>query len=704
MVATTADATAAAPAAARLPYWPALDGLRGAAMAAILFFHSQIGWAKGGFLCVSIFFTLSGFLITSLVTVERERTGRISLSAFWARRARRLVPASIVALLLAAVVTAVAVPAGQQADVAWDIRSALLQVANWRFIAEGAVYADLNVVPSPVQHYWSLAIEEQFYILFPIVALLALRRRKLGLGVVFVGVVAVSLLRQLSLDGADRVYFGTDTRAAEIAVGGLLALAYPRLRALPALRRWPVAEVAGFVGLAASTVIFLGVGHDNEVLYSGGLAAFSIISACMVFASVEGTAFRRLLSWKPVVELGKMSYGVYLYHFPFYVWLTEERVGFGGYGLLAVRLLPTMAMAFASYHLLERPIRTGAALHGPRARLAWGGAMAAVLLVAVPVGRLGEGDVELAFQPVAPPSSTSTTTAPDGTGEPIVPIGSEVTSPTGPTSSTSTIAPARPPRIVVVGDSTARANGEGLLAWGQETGRLQVVVVHEPGCGPLFGVRFQIREGYTFEPQRCDQLFPRAASAARELDADAIVVFIGSSQLADWEYRDLEGLHHLGEPIIDQRYAVAVRLAIAQLEMAGRPILWATVPLPEWDLDAFSRMIGGTPIPGDPGSPISLNDPPRTRRLNELNNAAVPASRLAVLWPYAERLAGSDGDIPTRLRPDGLHLSTEGAKEVADAWMFEVLGEAFRTVVARHPAGMVDVDRHSWSAPGAPLG
>jgi hypothetical protein len=254
---------------------------------------------------------------------------------------------------------------------------------------------------------------------------------------------------------------------------------------------------------------------------------------------------------------------------------------------------------------------------------------------------------------------------------------------------------------VVVGDSTAAANGAGLEAWGQATGRLQAVTVSEPGCGLIAGSKFQIREGYTFEPQRCDQLFPKAATAARDLDADAIVVFIGSSQLADWQYYGLDGLHHIDEPEVDTRYIQALQRVMGELATAGRPILWATVPLPMWDLEAFSQIIG-QPVPGE--GPISLNDPPRTVRLNVLNDANVPQYPMAALWPYAARLVGRDGTISKRIRPDGLHLSEAGVKEVADAWLFDVLGQAYRTVEARHPTGLLPEERQSWSAPGAPLG
>jgi peptidoglycan/LPS O-acetylase OafA/YrhL len=660
-------------------------------MFAILCFHGRLGWAKGGFICVSIFFTMSGFLITSLVLAERGRSGRVDLPAFWARRARRLIPASLVALVLAAIVTVVVVPGAQRLEVAGDIRASLLNFANWRFIAQGAHYADFSTVPSPVQHYWSLAIEEQFYLVFPILAALALAKGRATLAYAFAGIAAVSLVQQIRLDDIDRVYFGTDTRAAEIVVGGLLALAYPRIRELDLLRRWSLFDVGALVGLAASVVIFLTAPHARSAIYDGGLAAFSVISCLMVLGTVEGPLTQRLLGFRPFVELGKMSYGAYLYHFPLYLLLDEERTNLDGYALFGVRLLATVAAATLSYHLYERPIRIGAALSTRTARLGLAGGFAAVLLIGFPVARTGHDEERLAFRDVETTSTTGSTSTSAAVGA----TGSTVT-----TAPTTTIAPARPPRIVVVGDSTALANGSGLETWGVETGRLQVVVVHEPGCGPLLGIKFKIRDGYEFEPHRCDELFPKAATTARELDADAIVVFIGSSQLADWQYADLDGLHHLGEPIVDNRYGAAVDRVLGELEQAEVPILWATVPLPMWDLEVFSEVIG-SPVPGS--GPITLNDPPRTVRLNEINGTSVPHSQMAALWPYAARLAGPDGTIPKRIRPDGLHCSEAGVREIADAWLFDELGAAYRAIVARDPSGLGAVERHSWSAPGAPL-
>jgi len=154
---------------------PGLDGLRGLAVAGVVAFHAGFSWATGGFLGVSTFFTLSGFLITSLLVAERASTGRIALGAFWARRARRLLPASLATLLgVAALASWLATPE-QLADLRGDVLGALFYVANWRFILDGQSYGELFATPSPVLHFWSLAIEEQLYIFFPLVVVLARR-------------------------------------------------------------------------------------------------------------------------------------------------------------------------------------------------------------------------------------------------------------------------------------------------------------------------------------------------------------------------------------------------------------------------------------------------------------------------------------------------------------------------------------------------
>ncbi|MEL7207370.1 MAG: acyltransferase, partial [Actinomycetota bacterium] len=213
-----------------LVYEPGLDGLRGLAVLGVLLFHGGFSWAVGGYLGVSTFFTLSGFLITSLLLREREATGTISLKGFWGRRFRRLMPASLVALAGIVVYGLLVADQAQLNDLRGDVLAALAYVANWRFIFQDQSYADLFTSPSPVQHFWSLAIEEQFYFVFPLLAagVLTVGRgsRQIFMVVLGLGAVASTLLMvSLHEPGLEttRVYYGTGTRAVELLTGALLA-------------------------------------------------------------------------------------------------------------------------------------------------------------------------------------------------------------------------------------------------------------------------------------------------------------------------------------------------------------------------------------------------------------------------------------------------------------------------------------------------
>ena len=231
-----------------LPHFPAIEGLRGLAVAAVVLFHAQFDWMKGGYLGVSTFFTLSGFLITSLLLAERSGTGQVDLRRFWTRRVRRLMPASFAALALIALFGIFAADAVQKRNLAGDVISALAYVANWRFLFSNQSYGELFAAPSPVQHFWSLAIEEQFYLVFPVLAWFALARLRVRQGV-FAVVVAVLIAGSLALTlfgglSHDAIYYNTFTRAAELLAGSLLAALIYRRRVTsamvghPATRRW----------------------------------------------------------------------------------------------------------------------------------------------------------------------------------------------------------------------------------------------------------------------------------------------------------------------------------------------------------------------------------------------------------------------------------------------------------------------------------
>lgn len=703
---------------AKLPYWAGLDGLRGLAVVAVLLFHGGVSWAEGGFLGVSLFFTLSGFLITSIIVREREATGGVSLGGFWARRARRLLPASILALLMAIVATRVGLPTTQRLEALGDIRAAAFNLANWRFIWNGAVYADVTRVASPVQHYWSLAIEEQFYLVFPLLAMLALRRRKAGLAAVLGLVVVLSTWRQLALDDTNRIYFGTDTRAAELAIGGLLALSRERITALLTGRLRHLVDIGGLVALVTTVVLWSEVADTNPALYVGGFSAIAVVSAALIFAGVEGRIVPRILSLPGLPWLGVISYGVYLYHFPIYLVFSEANTGLDGWPLLGLQIALTLVAAVISFYLIERPVRHGARLRGQRSTVAFVGCLAIVMVTAFGYtsrlhGRgltddMASGDVVVT---VGEPPTTTTTEAPDPTsstdgttsttattvGE-VVPVtdGPTTTAAPQPTTTSTTLPPPAAPHVLVVGDSTAAGIGRGLHTWGQESGRLQVTSVTSSGCAAYSGKLMRVRQGYEFSPKGCDTLFTTAADTARSQNVDAIVVFIGSSQLADWTYQGQDGWHSILEGPVTSAYTSALAGVLDKLTSVGVPVLWADLPTPNWDLETFGEITGG-PLPGS--GPVTLNDAARAEVVNRTTSRAIAGRPLAVVWPWTANLAGGGGDIPRSVRPDGLHVDEDKVGDFADSWLFPLLDSSYDSVTARHPAGLRPPRDNAWARP-----
>ncbi|HJQ04054.1 MAG TPA: acyltransferase family protein [Nocardioides sp.] len=358
---------------------PDIEGLRAVAVGSVLLYHAGLAWIPGGFAGVDIFFVISGFLITSLMLREVETTGRLRLGAFWARRARRLLPASTVVLLTSALITVFCLPAGSRKDFGGDIIAAAAYVVNWRLGFREVNYLAEDVGASPVQHYWSLAVEEQFYVIWPliiglIVLLVARRQRRRAIFGVVLAITAVSFAWSLhySVAWPGLAFFVSTTRAWELGVGALLAALHPVLmRRIPAVGR----IVLGVLGLCAIAIVF--VAYDatwpwpNVGTLLPVLGAAAVIVAGGTTGSAPGTSW--LLSLRPAVWIGGLSYSLYLWHWPLLVaahglWGDHLRVR---YTLLVV--LVSVVPAWLSHHFLEAPIR-----HSPRwaptARALWLGA------------------------------------------------------------------------------------------------------------------------------------------------------------------------------------------------------------------------------------------------------------------------------------------------------------------------------------------
>jgi len=311
-------------------YRPQLDGMRAVAVYLVVAFHAGISAFSGGFIGVDVFFVLSGYLVTQLLLRDFRAAGRIDFRRFYSRRFRRLLPAAFVTLVVtAAVYTAVAAPADVH-DAIGGFRSAFLYVANWHFISQSNDYFAANVNTNPVVHFWSLAVEEQFYLCWPLLLSAAYvvsrragaRQWKVLRLIIAAGFVA-SLVAALHLSTVNlsRAYYGTDTRAYELLAGALLAItpwvmriARRRRRLVQALA--PIA-LAVLVGVATSTI------HLGAI--QRGIAA--TIATCAIIVALEvskGGVLQRALSTPSAVYLGRVSYGTYLWHWPVIVIATQR--------------------------------------------------------------------------------------------------------------------------------------------------------------------------------------------------------------------------------------------------------------------------------------------------------------------------------------------------------------------------------------------
>src|SRR4051794_1358599 len=293
---------------------PDLEGLRGVAILLVLLFHAGIPGIAGGFVGVDVFFVLSGFLITGLLIRERERTGRVSLSSFYARRARRILPAALVVTVATLAFATAVLPPLDVLRAADDAVAVALSVGNIRFAATATDYFAGVASPSPFLHYWSLGVEEQFYLVWPALLVLATRfgRPRIGAGVVLAIVVVASLALGIWLTGvaAPWAFYSLPTRAWQLGLGGLLAIALDRAYTG---RLGIVAAIIGWAGLTA--VVIAGLAIDPAMPYPGLVALVPTVGAAAVIAG--GRASRSpaaLLGVRPLRFLGRISFSLYLVH------------------------------------------------------------------------------------------------------------------------------------------------------------------------------------------------------------------------------------------------------------------------------------------------------------------------------------------------------------------------------------------------------
>ena len=414
-----------------LTYRPALDGLRAVAVLGVLVFHLWPHAARGGWLGVDLFFVLSGYLITTLLVREYSASGRLDLRRFWLARARRLMPSLVVVLLSVLVAASFWTIPSRRGSVSGDVVATLLYYANWRFLLGDEAYFNANGTPSPLRHAWSLAIEEQYYLFFPIILLIIARfvHRRRSLSFIFAVLAAASAawMAYLYVPGVDptRVYYGTDTRAFELLIGAAAgAWVGPRQWGHRTPGRWlRVVERAAWPALVLLVVGFFTLSENVELLFRGGFVIFAVLCLAPILAaaSPHPNSFQRVLALEPLRRLGLISYALYLWHWPVHVFLTPSRLGLDDTAAGLAQAATSVVLAALTYRYVEAPIRRGglAALlprrRGRRSRptaapVLAAGALALVLLGALGLPRLsysgpaedtGAGGANLVFQPAA---------------------------------------------------------------------------------------------------------------------------------------------------------------------------------------------------------------------------------------------------------------------------------------------------------------
>lgn len=361
-----------APARPKSRYIPALDGLRAFAVLAVIAYHMGMEWAPGGLLGVTVFFVLSGYLITSLLVIEFQGTGRIDLPQFWLRRIRRLFPAIVFCIVGIAVLCTIFNHA-LLTKLRPDVLPSLFFFNNWWQIFQNVSYFDALGSPSPVTHFWSLAIEEQFYLVWPVLLFvlmkLGVKNRTLcimTLVLTIASAVDMALLFDPQGDPS-RVYYGTDTRAFSLLIGALLAFVWPSNQ-LGSKQSLSISRTTRIVLDAVGAIAFIGlflmvglIDGFSPFLYRGGLVLCSVLTAIVIAVMVHpASILGKFWGLAPFVWIGKRSYGIYLWHYPLLLLIVPQNGFDKTWWILLIALAVIFVVSAFSYTFVENPIRHGA--------------------------------------------------------------------------------------------------------------------------------------------------------------------------------------------------------------------------------------------------------------------------------------------------------------------------------------------------------
>ncbi|WP_135458027.1 acyltransferase family protein [Mycobacterium sp. DL99] len=641
---------------------PALDGIRAIAVALVLAGHGGVPGMAGGFIGVDVFFVLSGFLITSLLLDEYRRTERIDLKGFWIRRAKRLLPAMVL-MTLAVVIARPLFPSDAVTTLREDAVAAFFWMANWMFVATDTDYFSQGSAPSPLQHTWSLAVEEQYYVIWPLLVLAAallVRRRSAGAVRVTVFVLAVlglvgSAVAAIWMSGdageLNRVYFGTDTRAQALLVGAaaaaLLVRDWSALTMSGTLirarwRRW-IAWVLPVIGVAVlAAAAHLATGSADE--FHHGLLIIVALGAVFVVAPValdQDGYVARALAWYPLVTLGVISYGVYLWHWPIFQILNGERTGLQGWSLLALRCAVTIAVSWVSWWAIEQPVRHWRPQHVPMLRLA------AATVATAAVATMTVVPVRVPTRPAGPDVMAAAASEQD--------VGAERPVPVGPP-------PALPPgtrTVAVFGDSVAWT----LMRYLPASPGFHFSDYTTIGCGIARGGPYRSAGETLNQKPECDSWPERWAQRIAHDRPETVLLMIGRWEAVDRMWRGR--WTHIGNDAFDAYLKGELQRALDILSSTGARVVVTTAPY-----NRRGERSDGTLYPED--------QPGRVQAWNTmLRNVAAQRPNVSVL-DFNDKL-NPDGKYTAkingvRMRSDGVHPTSEAVQWLTP-WLLDSLKE-----------------------------
>lgn len=650
-----------------MKYQPSLDGVRAVAVALVLLFHLGLPWLPAGYLGVSVFFTLSGYLITTLLLREFATTSTVSLRGFYSRRARRLLPAASLVLGL----VALARWNGEFSlapRLRADLYGALFDVYNWVQLAGGSSYAALfGAVTSPLEHYWSLSIEEQFYLVWPVTLLWLCRRGARRGGSVLRPVLLLTLAFAAAAPliawrwGGDAAYWSTPSRLPELLIGALLAAWLHTRPRVGAGARWWAAPALATI-LVCSAVLPSGSGPA----FSGWLSPFALVSALLLLSLQVPGPITRLLSARPLVAVGRVSYGLYLVHWPVFVLLRRHGWDLTGWRGASLALSVSLALTLVSYWLVERPVRRATWAPRRTAGLAAAGMLVmATVVTVVPVSRgfleADHATLEAAAirtdQPMTALRSVSRSTSTTTTATPTtVAVASEVPVPPAPLPLPP--APSRPVRVLVVGDSTAFYVGQGLASWAvAHPQHAQVDLTWCQGCGFILDGTITSFDGAQFVATSRTVVQEWVPQQVAKVHPDVVVLMASIDDMADRSWDMAEGvLTPRDAPFRERMYAQYRALTESLLTMGVPNVVWVVPPVPTSEFEAHD-----------------LREADRYERQHDVirqvaADVVPPPGAAVAVAEMDDWLRGSGHSDDAVWRPDGTHFTEESAAWLADQW------------------------------------